>query len=778
MLHKIIKVNGFGILDNFKKEHSVKPFNKFNLIYGWNGSGKTTLARLLRCIETKRNHDEYKNADFAIQLDDANKIDSTSYNHAIDIKVFNQDFINENLNLFDAETDPIVFISKEKVEEKKQLDTKKAELLVNDRELEKFKKEEQLLIKSADDFHKNAGKAIKDFLLGTIYANVTYNKKTSSDIWKKLQTNDEHFGSYVLNEESLTNEKNYTLLNSKKDEIPSGILPTKISIDKLAEIEKEVINLLDANISSNVISRLRDNPDVGDWVSIGLVLHKNHESENCEFCGKPLEKERIQTLDAHFNREFEELKTNITNQINKLEKGKRSRLSNEKHLLYDNLKAEYDTAIISTNEKSDKINEIIDMWIGSLSNKKANPFSPCDTDSSGETIFLEFNKELGKLSAIIDKHNDISLSHKELAEQAKQKIEFHFVSQSAVSENLLETENNISGVNQRIKTTEVETLSLKESIKKLEAELKSDTLAIQEIEENLHKFIGRNDITLERHERGGYQFKRGDVVARNLSEGEKTAISLIYFLSKIKENDTNIADQIIILDDPISSFDSNHLFNASSLIKQSTQGAKQLFVLTHNFWFFKQVRDWMLKKFDIASGQNLSNIYITQNGILSDAKNSLLKFHSEYHYVFHSVLNFQNLEELDDSACFTVANSVRRLLEAFTSFKTPDNSGFDGALQLGIKHGLTNVQKERIFYFLNKYSHLDRIESFDNTIETLLEEGKNVIDDVLWLIKKIDEEHYKSMLKVCDFKDKLVSVEKIERSRKTDKSVGSGKENI
>ncbi len=111
---------------------------------------------------------------------------------------------------------------------------------------------------------------------------------------------------------------------------------------------------------------------------------------------------------------------------------------------------------------------------------------------------------------------------------------------------------------------------------------------------------------------------------------------------------------------------------------------------------------------------------------------------------------------MDDSVCFTIANSIRRLLEAFTSFKTPDNGNFNGALQLGEKKGLSTQQKERIFYFINKYSHLDRIESFDNTIETLFEEGKNVVNDVLWLIKKVDEDHYKSMLKVCGYEDKLI----------------------
>src|SRR5690606_3519103 len=134
-----------------------------------------------------------------------------------------------------------------------------------------------------------------------------------------------------------------------------------------------------------------------------------------------------------------------------------------------------------------------------------------------------------------------------------------------------DAETELETIKAKKDNEEILITSLKEAIKRLEDELKSDTLAIEEINDNLHKFIGRSDITLERQEEGGYRLKRGGVVAKNLSEGEKTAISLIYFFSKIQENDAVKANQIIILDDPISSFDSNHLFNASSLIKKSTE---------------------------------------------------------------------------------------------------------------------------------------------------------------------------------------------------------------
>ena len=61
------------------------------------------------------------------------------------------------------------------------------------------------------------------------------------------------------------------------------------------------------------------------------------------------------------------------------------------------------------------------------------------------------------------------------------------------------------------------------------------------------------------------------------------------------------------------------------------------------------------------------------------------------------------------------------------------------------------MQRDRIYYFVQKYSHLDRIESLDNTIEPLLEESLHVVNDVLALIELVDADHYKYMLKACNF---------------------------
>lgn len=754
MLQKITKIKGFGILDNHKTATIIKPFNVYNLVYGWNGSGKTTFARLLRCIEIKENHTEFPDADFVIESENTGKIDSKTYNHNLEIKVFNQDFIKENLNLFNATTNPIVFISKTKIDEKKLLDQHKIDLNTSELEFKRIDVALGLSNKKVDDFHKDAAKSIKDFLLGTIYATVNYNKNFSTNIWKAILLKTEPLNSYVLTEEELTNQKNYTLIDSKKAEIDVSILPKEIDIEKVKEIYNEVNSLITSNISAKVIERLKDNPDIGDWVATGLAIHKTHDSDNCEFCGQALPGNCINNLEAHYNNEYQELIDSITELATKLEQGIRTELVNESHLLFQNLTESYNNSLAETNADIKLVNTKIQGLINVLASKKSNPFVTQEKVVFDNAVFKNFNLHLKTVVDVIGDHNKTSQQYKALAEKAKDKIENHFVSQSAIAKDLISIEKEIEN-NEALKKTETETSDkIKYSIKILTDELSNDTLAIEEINKKLHKFIGRNDIILQRLEEGGYQLLRNGIVARNLSEGEKTAISLIYFFSKIQENDAVIANQIIVLDDPISSFDSNHLFNASSFIKNSTHGAKQVFVLTHNFWFFKQVRDWMVSKNKKDKNdvmQIKSHFYATKFGQISDADKTLTETHSEYQFVFKSILEFRNPDNLNPSDYFYIANSVRRLLEGFSSFKTASNSGMEGVFNLGKKYNFDQMQRDRIYYFVQKYSHLDRIESLDNTIEPLLEESLHVVNDVLALIELVDADHYKYMLKACNF---------------------------
>jgi len=100
---------------------------------------------------------------------------------------------------------------------------------------------------------------------------------------------------------------------------------------------------------------------------------------------------------------------------------------------------------------------------------------------------------------------------------------------------------------------------------------------------------------------GNYTIVREDGTdAKNtLSEGEYNFVTFLYFchLAYGSHTSTGTMDnKVIIIDDPISSLDSNVLFIVSMLVKDIVRncrnedlGIKQVIVLTHNIYFYKEI---------------------------------------------------------------------------------------------------------------------------------------------------------------------------------------------
>jgi wobble nucleotide-excising tRNase len=98
-----------------------------------------------------------------------------------------------------------------------------------------------------------------------------------------------------------------------------------------------------------------------------------------------------------------------------------------------------------------------------------------------------------------------------------------------------------------------------------------------------------------------YEIIRGDgsEAATTLSEGERSFITFLYFYHLIRGSMTTSginAERVVVFDDPVSSLDSDVLFIVSSLIRRIVDEAcagtgqiKQVFLLTHNIYFHKEV---------------------------------------------------------------------------------------------------------------------------------------------------------------------------------------------
>nr|BBJ04397.1 hypothetical protein YBY_22460 [Marinobacter nauticus] len=182
-----------------------------------------------------------------------------------------------------------------------------------------------------------------------------------------------------------------------------------------------------------------------------------------------------------------------------------------------------------------------------------------------------------------------------------------------------------------------------------------------------------------------------------------------------------------------------------------------MFVLTHNFTFFKLVRDWISRK-NKRDNQNIANFYVVKannevprTSTYTNAGSALTLYNSEYHYIFSRLYSLKNQQTLETDDHFLAANLSRKLLESFLSFKFPKNRGnfanlFNAAV-LASKNP-EDEGKEKIRKFINQYSHNDLIETNEEFVENLIGEGVTVISDIFDWINELDKKHYQEMMEV------------------------------
>ncbi len=82
--------------------------------------------------------------------------------------------------------------------------------------------------------------------------------------------------------------------------------------------------------------------------------------------------------------------------------------------------------------------------------------------------------------------------------------------------------------------------------------------------------------------------KIGPTIKYSLSEGDKSAIALAFFLAKVYMS-PRIDEKIIVFDDPISSFDHSRRNSTINQLLKLASKAKQLIVLTHDIYFARDI---------------------------------------------------------------------------------------------------------------------------------------------------------------------------------------------
>lgn len=765
MITCINRLRQFGIFSDFNGT-KVQKFGQYNLIYGWNGTGKSTLSNLFACLEVRLLPPRFGAAQFSIALEDGSIVTETSLTTSrLNIHVFNQHFIHENIE-WDKSVKSILLIAKEKIDELQKLEKLKAELQTKSKaygeKIASIKSKREAL----DKFLTSAAKKMK---LGLQAIDTSDSYYLNYDR-RKLASFIQKSGDSITKPDSILSDKKVTELTNaaRPDQLPSiSFSAATIESDYFPRAAARIRDLISTTAINQAIQRLTDNPDIREWIQTGLQIHRHHESQSCEFCGSQFTTLRAEELAAHFSKAFTDFQTRLQNAATWIDV--QSAPSNQLPTtaqFYKEFSVELEKANGDYEHAAKLINKQVENWRKALRAKITNPTETnIKIEDISEADITNFNQTLKSIAALVGKHNNKTLNFKTETSKSKSALELHFAAAEVQEFDYAGSEKKCNDLDAEARKNNEEIGRITKQVEAIEAQLSNETIGAAEFNHTLHRFIGRSELCLKFNpHKKGYEIIRNGVGEHdgNLSEGEKTAIAFVYFITKLRENGNDIKDSIVVVDDPVSSFDSNHLFHAYSFLRTQCTDAKQLIVLTHNFTYFKLVRDWFsgTNKNRKSKGKPQCCFFYQldsppetpRRSLLIDAGDSLKDYSSEYHYVFKRLYDYRAHATLNRDEAFLTANLARKLLESFFTFKFPKRrSDLSQLMDVGLKDCTitTPDTKEKIYRFINKYCHSDVIEITEESAENLAGESHSVIANIFQWMEEVDKKHYDEMALVA-----------------------------
>jgi wobble nucleotide-excising tRNase len=747
-IERINKIKNHRIFSGFAWPQDLLDFKEKNLFYGWNGTGKSTLSNLFRSIEKQAPISEGQ-VDFVI---DGNKVDGANLATAQglpQVRVFNKGFIADNVFTSHGEVAPIFFLGEENIEKQKQVEKLKGDIDLAEKEGSEKEAEKRRLEKTLDDFKKERAKSIKD-LLSSSGGNNPYNNYDKRSYQVKcdelLKLSDAEQKAKVLDESDLDAQK------KKKESTPlPKINILKFDFPDTRQLTDQVVELLKKTVVSAVIETLKNDTELSGWVKTGLAKHKKDSSNDCLFCGQPLPDGRIQELDAHFNDKYNAFIAEIDRQCADVKSAIESlnSCSPPNRLgLYDHLKSEFDDRCQDLSNEIGRVKEYLESLLAALKDKAQKPFQSIDRNFD---ICTDTASAISDLNAVISKHNQETDEFETAISTARTAIEESQVAQSLTE--YQKKKNEIDTASTALQAASDKSTSLKTEIREIEKDIEEHRRPADELNTDICSYLGRDELTFE-IQGTGYQISRNGNPAENLSEGERTAIAFLYFLKSLGDKSFSLSDGVVVIDDPVSSLDSNALFHAFGFMKDRTKDAGQLFILTHSHSFFRQIKNWFnhlpnQKKKDV--NVRPGRFYMLTSHVngghrsssISKLDSLLHEYESEYHYLFSLVYEAANSEaEGDLQQNYHLPNVARRLLESFLAFRQPSKSG-ELRQQLDLID-FDVAKKTRILRFLHTHSHAGQISDPEHDPSILIE-TKQVLNDLLGLIQKDDGRHFDQM---------------------------------
>lgn len=694
--------------------------SQFNFMFGSNGTGKTTVSRVIADVN---NFPTCK-----VTWKGGTKLQPM---------VYSQDFLERNFNQ-PAELKGVFTLGEKQVDTLTKIATAKTELDALTTKIEN-------LTQGLQGTDGKVGKkaelvALEAGLKDKCWAQKQKHDAKLKNAFEGYRGNSLKFREKVLQELASNTATLLTLAElEKKAESVFGPTPAPERVVPAVDTAKLLAHETDPILKTRVIGK--EDVDIAamikklgnsDWVREGRSFYDANDGM-CPFCQQNTTEAFAQSLNEYFNETFvtdskaiDDLATEYATDAARFQQQLTAIIATPSRFLdVEKLKVEkellYSKIIINSQRLAGKKKE--SSKVVELESLSSVISAISSLIEAANALITEHNKMIANLS---NERNALTAQvWKFVLEELKADLNAYRTARDGL-------DKAIAAMKAQIATSTAEKGKKETEIRELEKQTTSIQPTIDGINALLASF-GFQGFSLAKAAIGtSYKLIRSDGsdAKATLSEGEKSFVTFLYFYHFLKgsESDSGMTtDRVVVFDDPVSSLDSDILFIVSSLIKglfdevrAGTGHIKQIFILTHNVYFHKEVT-FNPNRRDVAMNEETFWVVRKPNLISKIEKHPSNPIKTSYELLWSEVRN-------SDRSNLTIQNTLRRILENY--FKIL--GGIDTDKISAMFEGKEKIICKSLFSWVNYGSHYtldDLYVTIDSSmVENYLKVFKAIFD--------------------------------------------------
>ncbi len=641
----------------YKEEQTISNIKEMNFIYGENGCGKSTIATLLNCMINSE-HD-------SAQFESCSVTCSWPPHTTRKAYVYDYNFLNKTISQSTLDGVFVLgndapYLEKELIGLEKEHAACIENVNIKIGNVGIHEGEAKILENNFIETCWKAGKKYSQYFDGA-YAGYKNSKSRFKD---KCISSIDHGSPIQKIDELIRLSALYYAQSGRPD--PQPIPPSLTWTDKKALLGSPLLEKRIKGKEQTSVAELIIQLNNNDWVDQGRIFF---DGRTCPFCQQSTPTSFTFNLEEYFDASYQKLKIELKEYVALYEE-QASQILHSLHKYQ-----EYNNDIFNFSEllpHTTSIENAIKNNILTLHKKDNEPSASVTIDPLIPSLKTA-SEIIERTRAKIFEHNERIRDFKKGKADLSDAIWAFLGNEISTAYAVFKKEfdgkqKDISNIKKYIQEELKENAARKKRCSEIRELLRNASKPAEDINRILSTFGFKNFYIKLVDDEAHYAIVRedGSEANKTLSEGEKTFIAFLYFYQTLKgtqKEEQGAQDKIVIIDDPVSSLDSKVLYVVSTLIKElCKERAKhkihQMFILTHNIYFFKEVTNQR----DSDASKSSYWIIRKNNGGSKIEQHDKNPIRTSYQMLWDDVIRAKHDPSLD------VRNTLRRIIENYFQF--------------------------------------------------------------------------------------------------------------